>query len=84
MGENNDIENNQIDSHNLSKYVDQITTTSESELADIIAQGPQYGGTFVKIKIYGHFLLNQCATILTRKNHHIKGRIRHKFYAYNL
>ena len=45
-----------------------VEITHIGELASPIEHKSKYGGTFGNIKISSHVLLNQCGTLLTRKN----------------
>ena len=57
----------------LSDISNQVPTKNAGELAYIVDKEIQYCGTFVKIKISGHILLNQCGILLKQKKYQIKG-----------
>jgi hypothetical protein len=45
-----------------------VPTTNASDFVHTITGVTTYGGSFGNITISGHVLLNQCGTLLTRKN----------------
>jgi predicted GIY-YIG superfamily endonuclease len=57
-----------------------IPTTNAGDSARTIVEETTYGGSFGKITISGHVILNQCGTLLSRKKHQIKGSSRHHFF----
>ena len=59
-----------------------IPTTNAGEIAYVIEEETRYGGSCDNITISGHVLLNQCGTttLLTRKEHQIKGSSKHNFF----
>ena len=57
-----------------------IPTTNAGDIAFVIEEQTRYGGSCDNITVAGHVLLNQCGTLLTRKEHQIKGSSKHNFF----
>lgn len=90
--EDNDEDDDSIDDiyNNINNFgevplqSDAIRSTNAGEVALEIENVTKYGGSFGKIVIDGHVLLNQCGCLLTRKRYQIKGTNRQKFFLQNL
>eukprot|EP00957_Ditylum_brightwellii_P116886 8916059-Ditylum_brightwellii.AAC.1 len=57
-----------------------IATADAGQVAMQIDEETKYGGTFGNTKVSACVLLNQCGTLLIRKQHQIKGSSRHSFF----
>ena len=65
--------------NDLMSDLKKVPTTNDGELSEVIDEENKYGGKFGNIGIYGHLILNQCGTLLTRKKYHIKVSSIHNF-----
>eukprot|EP00957_Ditylum_brightwellii_P087233 6640089-Ditylum_brightwellii.AAC.1 len=59
-------------------FLDEIPTTDASDGAFLVHELTEYGSTFGETVISGQAVLNQCGTLLTWKQHQIKGSLKQK------
>ena len=65
------------DDHDFFQNNDSIPTTNSGEQAFMIQDFNQYAK---KNAVSGHVILNQCSSLLSRKNFEINGSSKHKFF----